>query len=439
MRAMRVLLGLLVVVALGTAGFLAWAWRPSIAAVDPPPRSAFDPAWIARGAQLSAAGNCMVCHTIPGGKPYAGGRPLPTPFGTINATNITPDVETGIGGWSEAAFTRAMREGVDREGRHLYPAFPYDHFTRMTDEDIRALYAFIMTRDPVQAENPPNDLPFPLNLRITIAGWKLLYLDRGPVPPDLSKDVEWNRGAYLVEGVAHCGACHTPRNALGAEKKEQNLAGGESEGWHAPALNEASPAPVPWTAERLFTYLRRGREELHGTAAGPMAPVVHNLAQVPETDVRAIAAYVGSILGAPTPERMKRAEAALARASERRTPATVASGDETVGQSGNRPPEIAAIYAGACGVCHDNDRGINLALSTSINAPTARNLIHFLFEGVQPPVGEAGPFMPGFEETFTDEQIAALAAYLRSQFSNRPPWPDIAGEVSKIRREREKS
>jgi mono/diheme cytochrome c family protein len=299
-----------------------------------------------------------------------------------------------------------------------------------------------MTRDAVQAETPPNDLPFPLNLRISIAGWKLLYLDRAPFRPDLTKDVEWNRGAYLVEGVAHCGACHTPRNALGAEKKKANFAGGESEGWHAPALNEASPAPMPWTADRLFTYLRQGREELHGSAAGPMAPVVHNLAQIPDQDVRAITTYVASILGEPTPERMKRAEAAIARAksSDMRTAPAVVSEAETVGQSGARPPEMAAaIYAGACGICHDNGRGLNLALSTSVNASTPRNLVHFIFDGVQPPVGEAGAFMPGFEGTFTDEQISALTVYLRSQFSDQPPWPDVAGELSKIRREKEKS
>src|SRR5687768_14305547 len=196
----------------------------ALAPSEPPPRAAFDADVIAKGAQLAAMGNCNVCHTAPGGKAYAGGRPLKTPFGTVYGTNITPDPETGIGRWSEAAFARAMREGLDREGRHLYPVFPYDHFTKMTDEDIRALYAFVMTRQPVRAETPPNELPFPFNVRSAIGVWKHLYFEPGRFRPDPAQSAEWNRGAYLAEGLGHCGACHTPRNLVGAEKKSQDFA-----------------------------------------------------------------------------------------------------------------------------------------------------------------------------------------------------------------------
>src|SRR4051812_18556429 len=219
MRVGRVLLGLAAVVVLGGGAFLALAWRPAIDPVEPPERASFDPARVTKGAELAAVGDCGRCHTVEGGAAYAGGYPLATPFGTIYATNITPDPETGIGRWSEAAFRRAMREGVDREGRHLYPAFPYDHFTLLTDDDDNALYAYFMTREPVRARTPANDIPFPLNLRVAIAGWKLLFFKPGPYQPDMAKSEAWNHGAYLAEGLAHCGACHTPRNGLGAEKK----------------------------------------------------------------------------------------------------------------------------------------------------------------------------------------------------------------------------
>ena len=186
-----------------------------------------------------------------------------------SSTNITPDPETGIGHWSEAAFLRALREGVDRAGRHLYPAFPYDHFTKLTDEDIGALYAFLMTRRAVRAPAQANRLSFPFNWRPLLAGWKLLYLTRGPAQGNEASD----RGAYLVEALAHCGSCHTPRNRFGAEERSRTFAGGEAEDWHAPALNADSPAPHPWTRDQLFTYLRRGFVEPHGVAAGPMQSV----------------------------------------------------------------------------------------------------------------------------------------------------------------------
>src|SRR5215831_3317741 len=202
----RTLLALLTIIVLGAAGFVAWAWEPSLPPTEPPDPSSFNLEIKQRGAELAAIGNCSTCHTSESGRPFAGGRALPTPFGTIYSTNITPDPETGIGRWSEAAFSRAMREGVDRAGRHLYPAFPYDHFTKLTDEDVKALYAFLMTREPVRAEVPANDLTFPLNFRLAAAGWKLLFFHEGRYKPDPRRDEAWNRGAYLTEAAAHCGA-----------------------------------------------------------------------------------------------------------------------------------------------------------------------------------------------------------------------------------------
>src|SRR5439155_20849034 len=209
--------------ALGAAAMLCGcASRESVAQAEP--AKSFPREQIAKGEELAHIGNCLSCHTAEGGKPYAGGTPLKTPFGTIYGTNITPDPETGVGRWSPEAFSRAMREGVDREGRHLFPAFPYDHFTKLTDEDIAALYAFVMTREPVRQENRRHSVPLP---RASVGIWKSRYFERGVFKPDPSRSAEWNRGAYLVEGLGHCGACHTPRNKLGAEVKDHAFTGGE--------------------------------------------------------------------------------------------------------------------------------------------------------------------------------------------------------------------
>src|SRR5215467_11724070 len=303
MRLKRASLGVLGAILVAAAGFVALAWQPEIPAIEPPGMAGFDPALVERGAELAMLGNCNVCHTRTDGQPYAGGRALHSPFGTIHATNITPDRDTGIGSWSEVAFLRAMREGVRRDGSHLYPAFPYDHFTKVSGDDLRAIYAFLMTREPVRAAPPANVLPFPFSMRSLIAAWKLMFLKVGELGPDPVLSTELNRGAYLVEGLAHCGACHTPRNGLGAERNEAYLGGGETEGWYAPALNASTTTPVAWTTDQLFDYLRSGFVPAHGVAAGPMQPVANNLGAVAEADVKAIAAYVAAILGPPTAER----------------------------------------------------------------------------------------------------------------------------------------
>src|SRR5487761_2705783 len=251
-------------------------WR-SIAPIARPDASVFSLATIERGRQLAALGNCAVCHTMTDGILNAGGRAIETPFGTIYSTNITPDIETGIGGWSYPAFERAMREGVHRDGRQLYPAFPYTHFARTADADLQALYAYLMAQTPVRAGNRAPALAFPFNWRPLMAGWNALFHRPRAFAADATKSALWNRGAYLVEGLGHCGACHSPRNALGAEKANAHLAGGFAEGWEAPPLTSLSHAPVPWNEDELFAYLRSGASRFHGVAAGPMAPVVKEL------------------------------------------------------------------------------------------------------------------------------------------------------------------
>jgi mono/diheme cytochrome c family protein len=412
---LRIVVGALVVAAC--------APQQGLAPVERPAAAAFDPGLVARGAELSALGNCDICHTAPGGRPYAGGRSLQTPFGTFYGTNITPD-ETGIGRWSQAAFGRAMREGVDRDGRHLYPVFPYEYYTKLTDEDIGALYAYLMTREPVRASTPPHELRFPFNLRGLLGAWKALYLEPGAFQPDPRKSAHANRGAYLAEGLAHCGACHTPRSALGAELKDQRFTGGEAEGWHAPALDASNPAPVPWSAGQLFTYLRTGLDELHAIAAGPMDPVVRNLARVNEADVRALADHFAALAGPPSPERRQRAAASLAQAKRDRA----------------APLNDGSIYAGACGICHDRGRdassgsGLHLALSTALTVPTSRNLVRITLEGIAPPEGEPGRSMPGFARSLTDAQVTALMHYSRARFGGgAPPWTDVEQALREAR------
>jgi mono/diheme cytochrome c family protein len=411
----------------GVAAAFAITWRPAIAAIDQPSPQTFDAALVKRGRALAAIGNCSSCHTVRGGKNFAGGLPVPTPFGTIYSSNITPDAETGIGRWPEEAFRRAMRSGVDRSGRHLYPTFPYDHFTNVSDEDDHALYGYLMTRQPVRAPARANRLLFPLDQRFVIAGWKLLFLRHGTWQPDSTKSAEWNRGAYLVEGLAHCGACHTPRNALGAERAAATFAGGDVDNWHAYAINAQSPAPVPWTADALFAYLRDGWHPEHGTARGPMAEVVGNLSDVPDGDVRAIATYMADVLGAPTPDRKLRGEQVLAQV---KTPSMPPAKTDAVG---------ASIYAAACATCHETGRplpygGINLALSTTVSGPDARNAANIVLSGVRAVEGERSPIMPGFAASMNDEQASRLLNYLRARFSNQPAWSGVEKTVEDARR-----
>jgi len=414
----KTLLAVIAVVVIVGAGIAALVWRPAIDRVNRPAAGSFDAALIKRGGELAAIGNCRSCHTAPGGREFAGGLGVPTPFGTIYSTNITPDEKTGIGAWSEAAFRRALREGVDRGGRHLYPAFPYDHFTLASDDTIKALYAFVMTREPVAATAPANTVPFPLNLRPLLAGWKLLFLRKGPFEKDPGQSEEWNRGAYLVNGLGHCGACHTPRNFLGAENKHQAFAGGETEGWTAYALDAASPAPVAWDKAALAFYLRNGWQGDHGVARGPMSEVTDNLAAVPMADVQAIATYMASVAGPH-------------RASNTPSPRRERQGAGGPG---------AAIYAAACATCHDAGRappygGIDLSLSTGPSGPTARNAINVILGGLPAEDEQRRPIMPGFAGVLNDRQMADLLAYVRARFSDKPPWTDVEKQIRDARTE----
>ena len=403
-------------------------WR-TIAPITRPDASVYSAATIARGQQLAALGDCAVCHTSVNGILNAGGRRLQTPFGTIHSTNITPDAETGIGAWSYPAFERAMREGIHRDGRHLYPAFPYPHFAKTTDADTQALYAYLMAQSPVRAETPKNALAFPFNLRPLMAGWNALFHQPSVFQPDPAKSEIWNRGAYLVEGLGHCSACHSPRNALGAEKTNAYLAGGFADGWEAPALTSLSQAPIPWNEDELYAYLRTGESRFHGVAAGPMAPVVKQLAALPNSDIRAMAVYLGSFNEAAIDKPAHEALAARLEAS--------------TGTRTSVVPGIGArLYQGACAVCHEVGGAPlfgsrpSLALNSNLHSTVPDNLIQVILHGIAAPAASDLGYMPAFKGSLTDGQVAELAAYLRRQFApDKPAWPDIPAAVGRIRQE----
>ena len=427
MNKVRALIAIAAIGVVGAGAALFYAWQPAIAPITPPSAASFEPALVRKGAELALLGDCQTCHTAPGGRVFAGSLAMPTPFGTIYSTNITPDPETGIGRWSEAAFARAMRDGVDRNGRHLYPAFPYDHFTSIADDDIRALYAFFMSREPVRATAPPNALPFPINVRLVLAGWKLLFLRQGRIEHDPSHDDSWNRGRYLVEGLGHCGACHSPRNLMGAEERSRAFEGGEADGWRAYALGAASQSPVPWSEAALTQYLSEGFHALHGVARGPMAPVVANLAQVRKQEVEAIAHYIASLskpgdaaaisVSAPQPGHEGPGLVPQSAGSQATTPT---SGTATGGD----------IYAAACASCHESDRAlplgaVRLSLSTAIGGESPENLVNIILAGIPAAKGVTGPIMPPFAGMMTDAQVTQLVSFLRSSVAQKAPWPDV--------------
>jgi nicotinate dehydrogenase subunit B len=399
-------------------------WR-SIAPIARPDASVYSAATIARGRQLAALGDCAVCHTAVNGVINAGGRALETLFGTIYSTNITPDAETGIGAWSYPAFERAMRDGIHRDGRHLYPAFPYTHFAKTTDADLQALYAYLMAQSPVRAEGPATKLSFPFNLRPLMAGWNALFHQASAFEADATQSANWNRGAYLVEGLGHCGACHSPRNAFGAEKASAYLAGGFAEGWEAPPLTSLSHAPIPWSEDELFAYLRSGESRFHGVAAGPMAPVVKELASLPDQDIRAMAVYLSSFnektIGQPDQE-------ALAARLEHLTGTRVVSAS-AMG---------ARLYQGACAVCHQVGGAPlfgsrpSLALNSNLHSAMPDNLIQVILHGIASPVSSDLGYMPGFKDSLSTDQVAELVSYLRQQFApGKPPWIDVRAAVER--------
>lgn len=394
---------------------------------------------IEQGRYLATAGDCISCHTRPKGAPFAGGLPLTTSFGVIYSANITPDLATGIGTWSEQQLARALHDGIAADGRHLYPAFPYTAYTKVTDRDVHAIYAYLRSLKPVRYKPPPNELHFPLSFRGLLAGWNLLYLRPGRYTPDGARSPEWNRGAYLVQGLGHCGACHTPRNPLGGERTSDALTGGAYLDeitdeviddrltpldertvrlWSAANLTQASTGLAAWTVDEIAAYLQSGHNARAG-AFGPMSLVVANsTSRLSAADIRAMAVYLKSLPPAALPEQSKRDE-------DRR-----------------RAGEI--VYTTRCGDCHQSTglgmpRNRNadpsktappLVDNPALQAASPATLINVVLYGAHEAAltSESWPKMSGFELSvgLDDEQIAALCTYVRSSWGNRAGAVDAA-------------
>lgn len=410
---------------------MASPWRPAIGTIQRPDTNVYSAATIERGRLAAAAGACNVCHVGNDGTPFAGGRRFDTPFGAVYATNITPDTENGIGAWSFSAFERAMREGVSRDGHHLYPAHPYTSFAGAEDADLQALYAYMMTQTPIAEKAPETKLKFPYNIRAMMAGWNAIFLKAEPFKYVQTRDAQWNRGAYLVETLGHCSACHTERNVLGAEKGgDAHLSGGFADGWEAPALNAFAKGPVSWTADAFYDYLRTGHSRDHGSAAGPMAHVVEVMQPLPDTDIRAMATYLASLNEVPADTKTQRETVIAASEAAKASAAQIS-------------PEGERLFNGACASCHTGNSILSsLALNTNLHANMPDNLIQSILNGVEAPAilaettGREAPevmSMPAFSDTLNESQIKNLATYLRARFApDKPAWTDTTNAMKRV-------
>ena len=413
--------------------FWLWATRYDELPLTGNPKIAdFSKGTINLGRQLAGLGNCKDCHSRENGKPYSGGRPMLTEFGTIYTSNITPELETGIGGWSLNAFRRAMQEGVDRHGQYLYPAFPYDRFTKISETDIAAIYAFIMTSiKPINYDPPKTKLKFPWNIRNGLSLWNLLFLDDTKWQADPNHGKEWNTGAYIVEGIAHCGSCHSPRNIFGAEKRgSQAYSGGYSGNWYAPKLYSDPSSITSFAKNSIVNYLLDGWDKNLGIAAGPMTKVVNNLYDGEEDDAFAIATYIKS-LGTP---RIQDDTAS----SEKKI---LALGHLEWGNpKGPSLPQTGKLKEGAdvfekqCSKCHKTGRKTSLVgFVSSLNHNEPYNVINVILEGIKPPLGSLKREMPSRKIEVNNTQLVSLLMFLRNRFSDKDPWPNLELKIAKIR------
>jgi mono/diheme cytochrome c family protein len=392
---------------------------------------------ITRGEYLARAGDCIACHTAADGEPYAGGYGLNTPFGTIYSTNITPDPDTGIGDYTLDDFTRALREGIARDGRRLYPAMPYPFFAKVTHDDIEAIYAFFMHGvQPVKKENRPTDLPWPLSMRSGLAVWNALYLEEGEYIPDPQRSAAWNRGAYLVQGLGHCGACHTPRGIGGQVKSrhekdgEHFLTGATLDNWYASPLTSTPVTGLQkWTREEIAEFLKTGRVD-RLAAFGIMSNVIDQSTQyLTDQDRLAIAEYLKSLPA--DAEIREQPPQALAP-----TAATVAlrAGDDSL--------PGARVYLDNCNACHRSDGGgasrtfPKLAQNEIVNAGDPTSLIRLVLHGAAMPSTQTAPSalaMPDFGWRLSDQEVADVLTFIRSSWGNSAAAVD-ADQVGKLRK-----
>jgi mono/diheme cytochrome c family protein len=381
----------------------------------PLPTTGADAAQIAHGRELVIAGDCLSCHTRPGGQPLAGGLGLPTPFGVIYTPNLTPDKETGIGGWTSEQFYRAMHEGRGPKAL-TYPAFPYVYFTIVSRADSDAIFAYLKSTPAVSYRRPASELPFPLNIRQLMWGWNLLFFRPHEFQPDRTKSAEWNRGAYLVNGLGHCSQCHTPTNFLGANKTDAAFQGGALENFVAPDLTSNKRTGLgSWSDADVVEYLKTGRNS-RANASGPMAEVIsYSTSLMSDADLQAIATYLRSLPASPD--------------------ARVATPDAATMQRG------AAIFSDACASCHlDEGRGQArnfppLGRNAVVQQTNPAGILHITLAGTRtaPTLSRPTPFaMPSFAWKLSDQEVADVTTYIRNSWGNRAP-PVSAHDVARMR------
>jgi mono/diheme cytochrome c family protein len=384
---------------------------------------------VERGRYLTLAGDCIACHTAPGGRAYAGGREFRLKMGTLYSPNITPDPYSGIGRWSDDDFVRAMQKGVAPDGSHYYPAFPYNYFTRLSREDDLAIKAYLFTLSPAQNRPPRAALRFPYSQRWLMVFWNALYNPNERFRADPSRSAEWNRGAYLTEGLGHCGACHTPMNILQGPRAGHTLGGQTLAGWYAYNISSDREHGIGgWKEADLVSYLSTGRAQGHGSASGPMAEAItYSLSRLTKQDIAAMAAYlltVEAVADGPAISRRGTANPRPDLNSLRELPV-----DEQAG---------ARIFAGACAGCHAwNGTGLQSEYATllgsrSLQDPRATNLVQVILEGTRLQTPDGTVFMPPFAASYSDSEIASAANFIGHQFGNASPL--TANDVGKRRR-----
>jgi mono/diheme cytochrome c family protein len=367
---------------------------------------------LARGKYLTEAADCQACHTTEDGKPFAGGRPFVTQFGTMYSPNITPDPETGIGSWTDAEFLKAVHEGVGKGGLRLYPAFPYASYTYLTDDDVLAIKQYLFTLPPVKNTPPQNALNFPFNQRWLMVFWAAMYDPNTRFQPHTDRSPEWNRGAYLVEALGHCGDCHTPRTPFQSLDNRRKFGGGESEGWRAYNLSTDKASGIgTWSHDDLVHYLTTGHSMDRGSAFGPMAEAVHlSFAKMTPSDINAIAEYVGSVPPVSSPDLPA-------------PKAEPAPPDPAKGVAMDQNEKGREFFAGACAGCH-GWTGANSLVShatltgtRAVNDPTATNVALAVLRGASPlPPSTDIVSMPAFGAAYSDADIAAVSNYVTARF-----------------------
>ncbi|MFK0164340.1 c-type cytochrome [Rhizobium sp. NPDC090279] len=373
---------------------------------------------VINGRYQAVLGDCSACHTKQDGQPFAGGEPLQTPFGALVPPNITPDKETGIGNWSEADFIRMMKTGTGHNGIRLYPAMPYPAYSKMSDRDLSDMWAYLTTLQPVKNKVVANQLPFPLNIRLSMWGWNLLNFDPQAFVPDEKQTAEWNRGAYLVQGPGHCGTCHSPKSFLGADKDSQFLQGASLQGWYAPNITGDPHVGIgSWSEDDIVAYLKTGSTD-KTIASGPMAEAIaQSTSLMKDADLKAIAVYLKSLTAA---------------SAEKPAPLKVDDGRMVAG---------GAIYHDTCSACHGLDgKGAMplfpaLAGNSLVQQPSAETLGHVVLagsQGVYTPSKQTTPAMPSFAWRLSDQQVSDVLTYVRNSWGNAAA-PVSASDVSDIR------